>query len=161
MEKIALFVICEETRLRITRLLCEKVSDLTSTQEEADTQTLLHALHAVHAGYNTVVITADDIDFLILCLGFNNDIPCPIYIYIKKERRGTQSCTWFFVVGKVARALGHDIFVMLYGVHAFTGCDTVSACAGHGKIRIFKHVKKNKTYEEAFCWLVRPWDVSA
>ena len=24
-----------------------------------------------------------------------------------------------------------------------------------------EHVKKNKTYEEAFCWLVRPWDVSA
>ena len=132
MEKIALYVICEETRLRITRLLCEKVSDLTSTQEEADTQTFLHALHAAHAGYNAVDITADDIDFLILCLGFSNDIPCPIYIL--KKRRGTESSTWFFVVGKVARALGHDIFVMLYGVHAFTGCDTVSACAGHGKI---------------------------
>ena len=82
------------------------------------------------------------------------------YIYIKK-RGVTQSCTWFFVVGKVARSLGHDIFVMLLGVHAFTGCDTVSACAGHGKMRIYKHVKTNKTYEEAFCWLVRPWDVSA
>ena len=66
MEKIAPYVICEETRLRITRLLCEKVSDLTSTQEEADTRMLLHALHAAHAGYNAVDITVDDIDFLIL-----------------------------------------------------------------------------------------------
>ena len=40
-------------------------------------------------------------------------------------------------------------------------CDTVSACAGRGKMRIFKHVKTNKTYEEAFCWLGRTWDVSA
>ena len=41
------------------------------------------------------------------------------------------------------------------------GCDTVSACAGPGKKRILKHVKTNKTYEEAFCWLGRTWDVSA
>ena len=83
-----------------------------------------------------------------------------IYIYIYK--RGTQSRTRFFVVGKVARALGHDICDALIGLHAFTGCDTVSACAGREKkMRIFKHVKTNKTYEEAFCWLGQTWDVSA
>ena len=41
------------------------------------------------------------------------------------------------------------------------GCDTVSACADRGKMRIFKHVKTNKTYEEAFCWLGQTWDISA
>ena len=106
----------------------------------------MHALHAAHAGYNAVVITTDDTDVLILCLGFNNDIPSPIH-----EKRGTQSRTQFFVVGKVARALGHDICDALVGVHACG--DTVSACAGRGKMRILKHVKTNKTYEEAFCWL--------
>ena len=40
LEDKVLYVICEETHFRITRLQCEKVSDLTSTQEEADTQTL-------------------------------------------------------------------------------------------------------------------------
>ena len=49
LEDKVLYVICEENRFRITRLQCEKVSDLTSTQEEADIQTLLHALHALHA----------------------------------------------------------------------------------------------------------------
>ena len=57
LEDKVLYVICEETRFRITRLWCEKVSDLTSTQEEADTRMLLHALHAAHAGYNAAVIT--------------------------------------------------------------------------------------------------------
>ena len=33
--------------------------------------------------------------------------------------------------------------------------------AGRGKMRIFKHVKTNKTYEEAFCWLGQTWNVSA
>ena len=77
------------------------------------------------------------IQTFILGLGFNNDIPSPIYI----KKRGTQICTRFFAVGKVVRALGHDICDALIGMHAFTGCDTVSACAGRGKIRIFKHLK--------------------
>ena len=36
LEDKVLYVIYEETRIRITRLQCEKVSDLTSTQEEAE-----------------------------------------------------------------------------------------------------------------------------
>ena len=59
--------------------------------------------------------------------------------YIKK-RRAAQ----FFVVGKVSRALGHDICDALIGVQ-----------------RIYKHVETNKTYEEAFSWLGQTWDVSA
>ena len=46
---------------------------------------LLHALHAANAGYNAVVITADDTDVLILCLGFSNNIQCSLH---KKEERG-------------------------------------------------------------------------
>ena len=38
LEDKVLYVICEENCFTITRLQCEKVSDLTSTQEEADTQ---------------------------------------------------------------------------------------------------------------------------
>ena len=49
LEDKVLYVIYEETCFKIT----EKVSD----QEEADTRTFLHALHAAHAGYNAVVIT--------------------------------------------------------------------------------------------------------
>ena len=86
LEDKILYVICEENCFRIPMLQCEKVSDLTSTQEEEDTRTLLHALRAANAGYNAVVITTDDTDILILYLGFNNDIPCPIY---KKKKRNT------------------------------------------------------------------------
>ena len=49
LEDKVLCVICEENCFTITRLQCEKVSDLTSTQEEADTRTLLHALRAAKA----------------------------------------------------------------------------------------------------------------
>ena len=136
LEDKVLSVICEETRFRITRLRCEKVSDLTSTQEDADTRRQLSLLMIQTSSF---CILASPMIFLVP--------------YIKK--RGTQSRTWFFVVGKVARALGHDICDALIGVHAFMSCDTVSACAGRGKMRIFKHVKTNKTYEEAFCWLGR------
>ena len=80
--------ICEETHFRITRLQREKVSDLTSTQEEAHNQTLLHALHAAHAGYNAVVITTDDTDVLILCLGLIFLVP-----YMNTEPH-TVLCCW-------------------------------------------------------------------
>ena len=46
------------------------------------------------------------------------------------KKRNTESHTWFFVIGKLARALGHDVYDALIGVDAFVGCDTVSACAG-------------------------------
>ena len=57
----------------------EKVRELKSTQEEADTHMLLHTLHAANEGYKAIVITADDTDILVICLGLNSYFSCPIY----------------------------------------------------------------------------------
>ncbi len=48
----------------------------------------------------------------------------------------------------------------LIGMHAFTGCDTVSAFAGRGKLATFKRLKSDKTYQEAFAELGQSWEVS-
>ena len=45
----------------------------------------------------------------------------------------------------------------LIGMHAFTGCDTVSAFAGRGKVGSFKQKKSDRTYQEAFLELGRAW----
>ena len=45
-------------------------------------------------------------------------------------------------------------------MHSFTGCDTVSALAGRGKLSTFKLLKYDETYQEAFSELGRSWDVS-
>ena len=132
------------------------VTELKSTQEEADTRMLLHAFHAANAGYKAIIITADDTDVLVICLGLNSNFPCPIY-----QKRGTQNCVRFLDIGKLARAIGKSICNAVVGLHAFTGCDTVSAFAGRGKLGAFKQMKASTTYQEAFSQLGQSLDVSA
>ena len=61
------------------------LDELNTTQEEADTCMLLHAKQAA-ADYTSVIIVADDTDVLILCLAFNPQISCNLYV-----RRGTKT----------------------------------------------------------------------
>jgi len=87
-----LFVTCEKVCYRVTTELCEEVTDLKSTQEEADTRMLLHAQHAAKAGYKSVVVTAEDTDVLIICLGLQKAIPAPLY-----QKCGTKNSLRSFV----------------------------------------------------------------
>ena len=50
----------------------ELVAELQSTQEEADTRLLLHALHAAITCSKTVIVTAEDTDVMLLCLAFQS-----------------------------------------------------------------------------------------
>ena len=45
----------------------------------------------------------------------------------------------------------------LPGMHFLTGCDTVSAFGGKGKINALKLVQKNKKYQETFTKLCKEW----
>ena len=64
-----LFVTCDEVCYKITKENWEEVTELKSTQEEADTRMLLHTFHAANAGYKAIIITADDTDVLVIVLG--------------------------------------------------------------------------------------------
>lgn len=150
-----LYVTCENDCFRIDKDHWEEFSDLKSSQEEADTRMLLHALHAAESGYKAVIITAEDTDVLVLCVGFVKDIPCLVY-----QKSGTQNRTRFLDINKLGQSLGNSVCHSLVGMHAFTGCDTVSAFAGRGKIASFKQLKSDKTFQEAFSELGRTWTVS-
>lgn len=102
-----------------------------------------------------VIIVADDTDVLVLSLSFSKDIPCRVY-----QKCGTQNRTRFLDVTKLCQSLGESVAVALIGMYAFTGCDTVSAFAGRGKMGTFKLLKTDKTYQEAFLELGRAWAVS-
>ena len=45
-------------------------------------------------------------------------------------------------------------------MQAFTGCDTVSAFGGRGKMTTSMIMKFDKTYQKAFSELGRSWEVS-
>ena len=71
------YLTCEEFCYTLDENGFVEVDELKSTQEEADTRMPLHALHAVTAGYNSVLIVSEDTDVLVLCVAFSSQISCP------------------------------------------------------------------------------------
>jgi len=126
-----------------------------STQEEADTCVLLHAANAAMNGYKAVVITAEDTDILVISIAFFHTIHCQLY-----HRVGTQTRRTYIDIAKVAGSLGEEMCTALIGLHAFTGCDSVSAFAGKGKVRGLKLTKSVAAYRECFTELGQTWQVT-
>ena len=97
----SLYVTCEEVCYKMTKCDWVEVTQLRSTQEEADTRVLLHALHATKAWSKAVIVIAEDIDVMVLCLGSNIDIPCSI-----NQKRGTKIHTRFSNFRQLVSSLG-------------------------------------------------------
>ena len=75
-----------------------------------------------------VVVTAEDTDVMLLCLALSPDISCPLF-----QKCGTKNRVRYIDINKFRHGLGDGVFNYLIGMHAYTGCDTVSAFAGRGK----------------------------
>ena len=150
-----LYVTCEERCFKLVKDQWEEVIEMKSIQEEADTHIFLHASRAVENGCNAIVITAEDTDILVLCIGFSKIIRSPMY-----QKVGTKTRQKYIDITKIANALGEDVCKVLIGLHAFTGCDTVSAFAGKGKLNALKLTKKTVDYQQCFSELGRSWQMS-
>eukprot|EP00057_Strongylocentrotus_purpuratus_P019489 XP_011673963.1 PREDICTED: uncharacterized protein LOC105442958 [Strongylocentrotus purpuratus] len=117
---------------------------LFSTQEEADTRLLLHSLHAASCSVD-VIINSPDTDVFILCLAFSQDIDANMYF-----RTGQGNKTRTIAIGNVFNHFGQDVCRALIGLHCFTGCDTVSAMYGIGKVRALKLMMSSKEHCTTF-----------
>ena len=62
-------------------------------------------------------------------------------------------------VSNVAASVGPEVCIALLGLHAFTGCDTVGAFDGKGKIRALTIWKANAEFKEAFAQLGIQWNL--
>ncbi|KAK3751112.1 hypothetical protein QZH41_016239, partial [Actinostola sp. cb2023] len=129
--------------------------DLKSSQEEADTRLLFHASHAARNGYSSIVISSEDTDVFVLCLAFKVFIPSTIYL-----KCGTQTRTKYINITTVVQVHGSELCKCLLGLHAFTGCDTVSAFSGKGKLSALKMAKSNQAFCELFQQLGIDWQVN-
>jgi hypothetical protein len=113
------------------------VDHLSSTQEEADTLLLLHALHAVRSGTEVQIISPDT-DVLLLALrrypqlGHN-----PSFVTGVGVKRRTIS------LKPIYDSIGERLAASLPGFHAFTGCDSTGHFAGKGKQACWKVLKKS------------------
>eukprot|EP00058_Branchiostoma_floridae_P019404 XP_002604894.1 hypothetical protein BRAFLDRAFT_77273 [Branchiostoma floridae] len=150
-----LYATCEEGCYRFSKEEWVEIAELQCSQEEADTRLLLHALHAAETGSEAVVITAEDTDVMVISLAFAKRIPCKLY-----QKCGTKSRTRFIAIDQLGDTLGEEVCKALVGLHAFTGCDTVSAFSGRGKLGAFKLMLRNAEYQDAFQQLGESWTVS-
>ena len=151
-----LYVTSEKECWKITSARNDQVPELSSSQEEADTRLLLHAPHAAKEGYKAVVVNSEDTDVSILLLAFSNSINTKLYM-----RCGTRTRTRLIDIAKVAQSTGREVCEALVGLHAFTGCDTVSSFAGKGKIGALKILKSDYgTYSRGFRELGQTWVVT-
>ena len=71
----ALYVTYEETYFKMTTFEWVEVAELQSTQEEADTRLLLHALHAARTGSKAVIVTPEDNDVMLLYFACQKGYP--------------------------------------------------------------------------------------
>ncbi|KAJ8414129.1 hypothetical protein AAFF_G00067270 [Aldrovandia affinis] len=116
---------------------------------------ILHAAHAAEEGYSAVVVTADDTDVLLLCMAFSANISCPLF-----QNCGTKNRVRYLDITKLRQALGDCVCNALIGMHAYTGCDTLSAFAGRGKLRALKLIMRSEHFQEVFCKLGQSWELA-
>ena len=80
--------------------------------------------HAAGEGYQAVVICSEDTDVFIISLAFHDKIGASLF-----QKCGTKARRRVVDIKKVAATVGIDVCRAYIGVHAYTGCDTVSAFA--------------------------------
>ena len=131
------------------------MAELTSNQEEADTHLLLHAKHAAQEGYEAVAVISEDTDVFVLLLNFSSIINTRLYM-----KCGSRTRTRLVDIKGAVQRTGREICEALIGLHSFTGCDSVSAFAGKGKIGALKILKSNEGARRAFRELGQSWTVS-
>ena len=132
-----------------------EVLDLETSQEEADTRIMLHAVHAANDDNAAVVISADDTDVFLLAISFFDQIQASVFI-----KSGTKARTTYVDVGKVSTTWGSDTCKGILGLHAFTGCDTVSSFAGKGKLSALKLLTNDHAIQQTLSQLGEDWHVS-
>jgi len=151
-----MFVTSKEKCIKITDSAVEDVPELCCQQEEADTRVLLHGKHASDTGSAAVIFVADDTDVFLLSMAFCTQITAPLY-----QKCGTKTRTHYIDITAVVNMNGSDVSEAVIGLHAFTGCDSVSAFAGCGKMKAFKLVKANQNFQSLFKELGQQWSLSS
>ena len=75
-------------------------------------------------------------------------------------RRGKGNKIRLIDINRPASVLGKDVCSALIGLHAWTGCDTVSSFAGQGKVEAFGLMRNVDKFKLAFGDLGREWQVT-
>src|SRR4029434_3011673 len=87
----------------------------------------------------------EDTDVFVLALSFCSHINANLYFHTAKGRESQITD-----LSKLHSHLGQEKCDALVGLHPFSGCDTVSALYGLGKIKAYKKLNSKKEYIDLF-----------
>lgn len=146
---------CHSVSVEEAKVVVNEVSDLFSDHEEADTRLLLHAIHAVRDS-TTVVIKSPDTDVFVLSLAAAHEIPAADLLFLT----GSGDNRRIICISKLAETLGKEKCRALLGFHTFTGCDSVSAFKGKGKVKPLDLLLKSDDFVTLFAELGTEWETS-
>lgn len=127
-----------------------QAEELKSDHEEADTRMFLHAKHASERSHD-VIIQSADMDVFCLCLAFSHTFRSGLFMAIGERMLDTK---------KAHARFGSDLCEAVCGLHAFTGCDSVSCFRGKGKIKPLVLMQESQEFTRAFQELGESWEIS-
>ena len=138
------------------------VPALYCTQKEAGTRMILHAKHATDR-CRDIVIHTPDTDLVVLAIAFSKDIDSNILV-----KTGVKNNARIISIERIRGKLVKHFSLKnissatdaIIGLHAFAGCDTVSALWGKGKVRPLKLLLTNGQYIFPCALLGNEWTVS-
>ena len=103
---------------------------------------------------DTVAITFEGTDVFWIAIS-KADIT-GVSIYMKRD---TQNRTRFVDITDISTNLGIDLSQSIPGIHALTGCDSVSAFAGKRKVAALQVLCKHPSFQKAFIMFGEEIDV--
>ena len=140
--------------LRITQNTTEKIHELTSNHQEADTRILLHARHA-SLSYKEIFGSTPDTDLFFIMLSMMPDMNIKLYMLTgtgSKRRIIDMNAVGddIFNNQNQTSSSKNDLLKALIRFHCFTGCDTLSWFVGRAKLKSLKLFFTHSDYVDAF-----------
>lgn len=122
-----------------------EISELSSDQEETDTQVVLYLHYAASQGYKSAVVRTPDSDIFFILLHHSHSIGLTIFLDI-----GVGKHRQLVNVTELAKSLEPEYCTTLLGFYVFTGEDCTSAFKGKGKVPSLKKLQMNPKFHKAF-----------
>ena len=107
--------------------------------EEADSRLLHHAKHALNEGMTYINIVSNDTDVIILALGVYHKLRADHVFDEMTIEFGMGKNKREISIKNLANSLGQARSQALIFLHAFSGCDTISAFKSIGKKKAYEH----------------------
>uniref|UniRef100_A0A8C4NGS3 Uncharacterized protein n=1 Tax=Eptatretus burgeri TaxID=7764 RepID=A0A8C4NGS3_EPTBU len=121
------------------------MTQLHSTQEEADTRMLPHAHYISTQGIRSIIIKSPDTDVFVICVALvSHLVGSQLYFHTGRDNN-----VHTIDLQAIQQELGDDIAKAIIGLHCFTGCDSVSSFYGKGKTKAIKLLTQNKSFSHA------------